>query len=78
MNTQECRWVVGSFQGERAKSVLAHAATGLGYKVLQQNGHGPGAQVIAAFRCPIMPIPEHLTEIVDPFKIQQLEKRRKQ
>lgn len=71
------RWVVGSYKGETAKSVLAHAASGVGYQILQQNGSGMALNVVAALRCSIQPLPEHLTEIKDPFKIQKLENQRK-
>lgn len=74
-HNQEYRWVVGAYQGERAKSVLAHAAAGIGYKTLQQNGKASGLQVLVAFKCTEFPIPYHLTEIVDPAKIRQLEKQ---
>jgi hypothetical protein len=76
-NNIEAKWVVGAYQGERAKSVMAHAAAGIGYRILQNSGKGPQSQILAAFQTADFPIPPHLTEVKDPIKIQQLEKSNK-
>lgn len=76
MKNQEVRWVVGGYQGERAKSVLAHAHAGIGYQILEQSGGGANSKVLAAFRTGELPIPDHLTEVIDPYKIELLEKKR--
>jgi len=68
------KWVAASYTGDRAKSVLAHANEGIGYKILQQSGRGTTLQVLAAFLAP-EPLPAHVTEIVDPIKIAKLEGR---
>ncbi len=72
-------WVVGSFDGEAAKSVQAHADAGIGYIILDSAGRGQSSTVVAAFRrAEDSPLPPHLEEVRDPAKIDKYEKIRKQ
>ncbi len=72
-------YVVGRYNGERAKSVLAHAHAGSGYYILEEGRQGNQAWCLAvSIWCePNGPIPEHLTKVVDPFLIKKLDKWRK-
>lgn len=71
----EVEWVLGQFTGDYAKSVLAHAAASISYKIVQQ-GKDRQVWVIAAFRRPTnTPLPPHLTRVTDPIKIARLEGR---
>jgi hypothetical protein len=76
----EAVWVVGRFKGDQAKSVLGHVAAGVGsYQIIDNVGNKMNPEVIVAFR--IVPdsvdgIPDHLTEVVDPFKLAEYEKKR--
>ena len=72
-------WVVGRYTGERAKSVLAHAHAGIGYKILEEGRQGNQQWCLAAsiWPEPNGPIPEHLTKVVDPFMIKKLENHRR-
>lgn len=67
-------WVIGNFEGERAKSVLDHAGAGVGYYIRSQSGAGRNVGVEAAFRraCD-RPRPEHL-KLADQFQVSKLEK----
>lgn len=71
-------WVVGRYKGDQAKSVLAHANAGSGYQIIDNLGTRGNAEVIAAFRYVPGPegIPDHLVEVVDPYKIQKYEQAR--
>ncbi|HSE29925.1 MAG TPA: hypothetical protein VLA77_05065 [Candidatus Saccharimonadales bacterium] len=72
----EVEWVFGKFIGDSAKSVLAHAAAGLSYKILDQGKQGAQPWVIAAFRrATLLPLPDHLVRITDPQKVAKLEKQ---
>lgn len=62
-------WVIGIFEGDKAKSVLEHANMGAGYFIRRQSGAGRNVQIEAAFRRPIDgPRSEHLA----PASIQQI------
>ncbi len=79
MNTINYEWVIGRFEGARATQVDNHAHVGIGYYILQQAGAGKAKTIIAAFRrCTDSPRPEHLEPVEDKYKIEKLEKRRKQ
>lgn len=68
-------WVVGRFTGEQAKSVMAHANAGIGYKIIQKGPAG-NSYVLAAFRRPCgLPLPDHLTRVTDPIQIARLQAR---
>lgn len=73
-------WVVGSYRGEQAKSVLAHAHAGVGsYQIMDSKGSKQNPEVVVAFLFVPDPrdgIPEHLIEVVDPLKIQKFERKR--
>lgn len=70
----EYQWVIGKFNGEKARSVLDHAGAGIGYFIRQQNGVGKNIEVEAAFRRAMdSPIPEHLVEAT-PKQVEVLEK----
>jgi len=67
-------WVIGNFEGDMAKSVVAHTNAGAGYIVIDKPTRG---NVIAAFRMANdSPIPDHLQEVLDPTKIAKFEKIR--
>lgn len=69
-------WVVGRFLGEQAKSVLAHANMGIGYKILSQGKQGNGTWVLAAFKRGIgQMLPDHLTRVTDPLQVARLNAR---
>lgn len=73
-NTQtpaESVWVVARYEGDRLKSVKAHTESGIGYF---EYGDGLYAFRYAGPR----PVPEHLTEVVNPKRIEELERRRLQ
>jgi hypothetical protein len=68
-------WVIGVFTGDRAKSVKAHADTGIGYFVQGEGGRGTNYEVHAAFRRPNdSPIPPELT-VCNATQIKILEKK---
>lgn len=71
-------WVIGTYEGEEAKLVTAHANAGVGYYVIARTGRGAGLKIKAAFRraCD-SPTPHHL-ELADYEMIVKLEKLRKQ
>ncbi len=73
----EAVWVVGFFEGTKAKSVLEHAHAGVGYILLNESGRGASTTCLVAFRKIVNdePLPPHLEEVKDPFKIQEYEKR---
>lgn len=71
----QATWVIGTYTGKKAKSVLAHAENNIGYIILE-NSNG---SITAAFRFILdRPIPPHLIEVTDPMQIQKYEKLRKQ
>lgn len=79
MSNIEAVWVVGSFEGEQAKRVLAEADSGTGYLVVERGGNRSNPAVLAAFLRPSNdPVPPHLQEVKDPFKIAEYDKRRNQ
>ena len=56
-------WVIGVFTGERARSVKAHADSGIGYFIREERGRGVGYEVEAAFRrANDSPMPPELVE----------------
>lgn len=71
-------WVIASYEGERAKSVLAHADVGIGYIVLERGGnrYSPSALVAFDYRGE-MPLPHHFQEVKDPYKIKDYERRKR-
>lgn len=70
-------WVVGRYNGERAKSVIAHAHHGIGYLILEEAGSHHNPTVLVAFRyLGPLPLPEHLEEVRSEYKIVEYEKRR--
>jgi hypothetical protein len=72
----QCQVVAGKYEGEMAKSVLAHHAN---YQIVQQGKSNGRMWVIAMFRRPINgPTPAHLTVVTDPFKIAKFEQWRQQ
>jgi hypothetical protein len=71
----QCEWVIGLFEGEQAKSVLAHADMGIGYFIQKQERNGYNRTVYAAFRRPMdSPRPEHL-QLCSPSQVAILEKK---
>jgi hypothetical protein len=46
------RWHLVVFQGDKAKTVKAHADAGIGYLVVNEQGQGKGYAVQAAMRVP--------------------------
>ena len=71
----QCEWVVGTYESERAKSVLRHAEAGIGYIILESVGRGNSQTIVAAFRRPMdSPLPAHLTAVKDPAQIAKYEK----
>lgn len=71
-------WVIGEFSGKKAKSALDHASHGIGYIILDEGGSGHNPTCMAAFRrVSSEPLPDHLTEVTDSKKIDELERRRK-
>jgi len=72
-------WVVGSFEGEQAKRVVDHADAGVGYIILERAGSKVHPAVLAAFRrAEDSPIPVHLNEVKDHYKIEKYEETRRQ
>lgn len=70
-------WVAGKYYGDDAKHVSSLASNGVGYYRLSSGTDGGGSFVIMAFTRPLTgPRPHHLTEIVDPTKVAELEKKR--
>jgi hypothetical protein len=64
-------WVVGKYFGEAKKKVDALENNGVGYFSIGDK--------LNAFRMvpdPIDGIPEHLIQVVDPYKIKEYEKKR--
>ena len=77
MNSIDAEWVIGSFKGDRAKSVQENADAGVGYSIIDSGGSGLNRQVVVAFRRAVdSPLPEHLQAVTDPFKIVKYEKMR--
>ena len=73
-------WVVGSFKGDQAKKVSELADNGVGYITLERGGNRFAPEIVVAFRFVLdgEPIPNHLSEVRDPFKIAEYEKIRRQ
>lgn len=70
----EYNWVLSSYTGERAKSVKAHADSGIGYFIQQEGGAGQGHTVVAAFRRGgNEPLEPHM-QYCNPAQIIKLEK----
>lgn len=70
-------WVLGRYEGDTAKRILAEANAGVGHKIMEQGRAGGGLWVLAAFiRADDSPIPEHLTKIVEPNRVAKLEEWR--
>lgn len=72
------KWVIGYYEGDRARSVAAHAHAGIGYFVLEESGKGNGYHVAAAFRYAGTDMPDNLIEIHDPEAIAKLERKQAQ
>lgn len=69
----EMEWVKGRYEGERAKSVSAHADSGLGYVILERGRDGMQQYVMAASRRAVdSPIPPHLLPLTG-FEIKKCE-----
>lgn len=53
-------WTIGTFIGEQAKNVIAHAGAGIGYFIQNQGGAGQSFTVNAAFLRPTNePLPDN-------------------
>lgn len=77
MSSMQPSWVVGVFEGERARSVLDHADAGIGYIILERAGKGRNQTCLAAFRRMMdSPLPPEFTEVKNPTKIAEYESRR--
>lgn len=62
-NGIKSEWVIGTYTGDRAKSVKAHADAGMGYFIRSESGRGTAYEVEAAFlRATDSPLPEHLVK----------------
>lgn len=71
-------WVVGRFEGGRARSVIEHGDAGIGYIILERGGSRANVFCMAAFRRPCdRPRPSYLEPVVDPVKFQEYENIRK-
>ncbi len=71
-NTITSQWVIGSFTGERAKSVKLHADNGIGYFIQQEAGAGMNYTVVAAFKRAMNTVlPEHL-QLANPYQVEKL------
>jgi hypothetical protein len=68
-------WVTGAYEGSQAKEVLAMADIGIGYKVIERNKSGSSC-IVSFVYSGEMPIPKHLVEVKDPYKISDLNKWR--
>lgn len=78
MSDYQAVWVIGDYEGERAKKVLELAHSSIGYIVLEEAGNRYSPSCLVAFRYTgEMPVPHHLTEVKDPHKIQEYEKTRR-
>lgn len=74
MEPIQTKWVIGTFKGDRATSVKEHAGAGLGYLIRREEGRGTNYTVEAAFKFPTdRPIPEHLEEVKDIFRVKKLD-----
>jgi len=70
-------WVVGVYEGEKAKNALELGDSSVGYIVLDRGGTKLAPACRVAFRFALdKPIPEGLTVAKDPFKIAEYEKTR--
>jgi hypothetical protein len=72
-NTIAYEWVIGSWKGERAKSVKAHADSGIGYFFQRDAGTGPNYTVMAAFRRAMDGFRADHLESANPMQVQKLE-----
>ena len=70
-------WVVGRYEGDAAKKILANAHAGIGsYLVLEDFSTRFKHEGIVAFRFPLdRPIPHHLTKVTDYRKIAEYDER---
>lgn len=77
-DVMEAEWVVGRFEGGKAKSVVEHGDAGIGYIILERGGSRGNSFCVATFRRAFdSPLPSYLERVVDPFKIQEYENIRK-
>lgn len=68
-------WVVGVYEGEKAREVMALANSGIAYYKIENVARGKNNQVAVAFRRPVdEPIPDHLYPVIDKYKINKLKK----
>jgi hypothetical protein len=69
-------WCIGRAVGDRAKSIIDHANSGVGYFIMEQGKQGAQTFCLYAFRrAADSPVPEHLTRVVDPFQQKKLDDR---
>lgn len=79
MSNVEAVWAIGNYEGEQAKDALALADAGVAYIVLERGGTKTKPACLVAFRVAMAgkPLPVHLQEVKDPYKIAEHEKTRK-
>ena len=73
-DTMPVHWCIGRVAGDKAKHVLDLASHGTGYFTME-TGKQQGNQVyvIYAFLRPMDgPVPDHLTEVMDPHQLRKL------
>jgi hypothetical protein len=69
-------WVIGVYDGERAKQVQGLADSGIGYYKVDGVETASGKKTAVAFRRALDGLrPEHLLEVKDPHKLARLEKQ---
>lgn len=71
MSSVVYEWVIGKFDGSQAKHVSSLAEVGVGYQILERL---EGGWVVAAFKRPVMPLPDHLERVTEQRLIDRLER----
>lgn len=72
----QSRWVIGTYQGLRAKSVVEHAHAGIGYVLIDESGKGDAKTATVAFRyAEPGALPDHLVEVTNQAQIAAFESR---
>jgi hypothetical protein len=77
MSIHLAKWVIAVYQGDKAKSVKAHADAGIGYVFLNEDGSGQKYTVRVALRLPDgLPMPTN-SRIATPQESAEYDKRQR-